>query len=64
MILDITVSLNEAELALRDPSALDRARCLRLRDGLLRNARNPMVMGDQRAAGLRLAEQLSARLDG
>lgn len=64
MLLDIAVALNEAKLALDATRALDHVRCARLRDALIRDARIPSVMGNQRAAALDLAQQLAARLDG
>ena len=63
MILDISIALNEARLALQASGDGDRVRCGRLRDGLLRDARNPLVMGDQREQALRLATLLSERLE-
>lgn len=62
MLLDITVQLHEAERLLLAPAGVNRARCVQAHDELLRSARNPRVMGDQRGKAIKLAEKLAEHL--
>lgn len=61
MLLDISVAIHEARVTLSAAGALDRAACMRLGGELLRYAGNPVVMGDQRAAALKLAQEVAPR---
>ena len=64
MLLDIAVQLHEAERLLLTPAAgTDRVRCPQAYDELLRSARNPRVMGDQRGKAIKLAGRLAEHLE-
>ncbi len=63
MLLDIAVQLYEADRLLLAPATgVDRARCIQAHDELLRAARNPRVMGDQRGKAIKLAGRLAEHL--